>query len=66
MRQLAPAFLCGAIVLSCTYVADIRLPLPGGRSAGPSRIVDDFTSIFSKSQTSISMAPRSGAFGGGD
>ena len=52
MRRLAPAFLCGAIVLSCTYVADIKVPLPGGRSAGAEQIVDNFTSIFSKSQTS--------------
>jgi hypothetical protein len=49
MRRLAPAFLCGAILLSCTYVADIKAPLPGGRSVGAEQIVNNFTSILSKS-----------------
>lgn len=52
IRRLAPAFLCAAVVLSCTYVADIKVSLPGGRSVGAEQLVDNFTSILSKSDAS--------------
>jgi hypothetical protein len=52
IRRLGLPLLCGAFVLSCSYVADIKVPLSGGRSAGAEQIVENFSSIFSKSDAS--------------
>ncbi|MCC7250785.1 O-antigen ligase family protein [Hyphomicrobium sp.] len=52
IKRLAPAFLAGAFVMSCSYVADIKVPLPGDRSLGAEQLVNNFTSILSKSDAS--------------
>ncbi len=52
LRKLAPVFLCAAVFLSFTYVADIKIPLPGGRSIGSEQLVENVTSIVAKSDTS--------------
>jgi hypothetical protein len=52
MRRLAPVLLCAAAFLSFTYVADIKIPLPGGRSIGSEQLVENVTSIVAKSDTS--------------
>jgi hypothetical protein len=51
IRRFLPVLLVGTGVLLVFYVANLDIPLPGGRSLGPGQIISNFESLAGTSQT---------------
>jgi len=52
MRLIAPPLFLGALILAVTFAIGLDVELPGGRSLGPSQIINNFESIFGSSAAS--------------